>query len=646
MKTFKGKILYKYLFPLVLITSLSLLISILFLFFLVNQNFGQAENTVTKDSNQKVVVKIAEQNKNLLSALSSQIKNTIQNKNDIISFAQKIRSDSPRDNAYIHNKLFANNKDILQVQFYNQKGQLLNKLNKNSNTSIQFSFQANKEAIRQLNKKEEFISSLQFENGKSFFAVGKNIHLEPKDTLHYIGIIDASFVNNLLREKSKENNISIFNYAEKGLDEQLIIDSLKYLSANFLFPQEKDLFVKASVENAPVELIAAIPRKDVTDLVSQNSNLLGGVFTDSYDKNLIILICLLIGAILLASYAAYRTAKSVTTPIVKLKNAALKIGDGDFNYIEEIDSADELEELSKTFNEMITKLSFTRHKLVERNKLIKNQANKLAESNAILENYAFIASHDLKEPLSIVQSYIQLLKRKYNGTFDNEANEYVDFALSGTKRMKTIIGDLLEYSRISKAGNGLVKEHHDFNELAKIALKNLEPIITEKQANIHIGNLPTGLGVESQIVSIFQNLIGNALKYVKDKKPEIFVTAVNNEHYDIIEFIDNGIGIPPSKKDEIFGIFKRLHTNSDYPGTGIGLAICKKIMEYHKGKIEVESKEGEGSVFRIYFPKESTLLNSARIQSIKTYNQQVELKAKSDTTKYGDFNAKLDELKF
>ena len=219
----------------------------------------------------------------------------------------------------------------------------------------------------------------------------------------------------------------------------------------------------------------------------------------------------------------------------------------------------------------------------------------LKRSNADLEQFAYIASHDLQEPLRMVSSFTKLLAQRYHGQLDDEANQIIDFAVEGATRMQALIRDLLTYSRVHSRGK-LFKQT-DCEGLLQIAVTNLRMLIAENDAQIDIEPLPTLMGDETQLMQLFQNLITNSLKYRRAEPPQIKIGATKQENQWLFWVRDNGLGIEPKQQERIFLIFQRLHRRQDYPGTGIGLALCKKIVERHGGKIWVESKPGEGSTF-------------------------------------------------
>ncbi|HVU57912.1 MAG TPA: ATP-binding protein [Puia sp.] len=226
---------------------------------------------------------------------------------------------------------------------------------------------------------------------------------------------------------------------------------------------------------------------------------------------------------------------------------------------------------------------------------LQKRASELAASNAELERFAYIASHDLQEPLRMVSSFLQLLQKKYDGHLDEKATQYIRYAVDGAERMKALILDLLEYSRAG-AGKGAFAPV-DMCEVVKAVSEIFHDKIIASRGRIDIGKMPVVLGDKVQLTQLVQNLVSNALKYHGEKPPHVQVMAEEVERGWKFSVKDNGIGIDPLFFDKIFIIFQRLHNKSDYSGTGIGLAICKKIVERHGGRIWVESSPGTGSIF-------------------------------------------------
>ncbi len=229
------------------------------------------------------------------------------------------------------------------------------------------------------------------------------------------------------------------------------------------------------------------------------------------------------------------------------------------------------------------------------------QSQELQRSNAELEQFAYVASHDLQEPLRMVTNYLQLLRQRYQGRLGSDADEFIEFAVDGAKRMQGLISDLLAFSRIGSRGEFF--QSTDCNAVLATALNNLQETIRESGARITHDPLPVTMADTTQLTQLFQNLIANAIKFRADQPPQIHVRVQARGGFWQFAFEDNGIGIAPEYFERIFVLFQRLHGRLAYPGTGIGLAICKKVVERHSGRIWVESACNQGSVFYFTLPK-------------------------------------------
>lgn len=240
---------------------------------------------------------------------------------------------------------------------------------------------------------------------------------------------------------------------------------------------------------------------------------------------------------------------------------------------------------------------------------VEERTHALQRSNEDLQQFAYIVSHDLQEPLRMVASYTELLRRRYHGKLDEEADEYIQFAVDGTKRMSTLIKDLLQYSRAGETQDGI--DVIDAGEVLETVRLNLRARIEETGASVTNDPLPRVVTERVWFTQLLQNLVGNGLKYrAPDRLPLVHVSAAEQNGETVFAIRDNGIGIEARYKDQVFGVFKRLH-GREYEGTGIGLAVCKKIVERNGGRIWFESSPGTGSTFFFTMPTPGRAARSA-----------------------------------
>ena len=258
---------------------------------------------------------------------------------------------------------------------------------------------------------------------------------------------------------------------------------------------------------------------------------------------------------------------------------------------------DELKELRQRIAELEKLESERKHAEEE----LKGTLEDLERSNKELEQFAYVASHDLQEPLRMVASYVQLLERRYKDKLDSDANEFIAYAADGASRMQSMINDLLDYSRVGTTRKTFEKT--DCTHVFGQAVVNLHGAIEESGAVITNSNLPTIKADEIQLLQLFQNLIDNAIKFRGKEPPRIHVTSKKKGKEWLFSVQDNGIGIDPQYAEGIFVIFQRLQNRKKYSGTGIGLAICKRIVERHGGRIWMKSTPGNSSTFFFAIPK-------------------------------------------
>ncbi|GAA3838375.1 sensor histidine kinase [Sphaerisporangium flaviroseum] len=292
----------------------------------------------------------------------------------------------------------------------------------------------------------------------------------------------------------------------------------------------------------------------------------------------------------------------VLRPISQLTQQVRAVALGDFDRTLQVDRPAELAELSGRVDAMRGRILREWRRAADAQRLLSEQAAELRRSNAELEQFAYVASHDLQEPLRKVASFTQMLDQRYGDQLDERAKQYVTFAVDGAKRMQLLINDLLDLSRVGRLGGE--KASTDVQKVLETAIGNLSAQIEDTDAIVTHDDLPSVFGNKVLLTQLFQNLIGNALKFRTNEPPRVHISA--QDQGDMWEFAcaDNGIGVDTKYADRIFLIFQRLHPRDVYPGTGIGLALCRKIVEYHGGKIWLEDLDPgrSGTTFRWTLP--------------------------------------------
>lgn len=290
---------------------------------------------------------------------------------------------------------------------------------------------------------------------------------------------------------------------------------------------------------------------------------------------------------------------STSRPVHALTNATKELASGHLGYRVPIQRYDEFGILANNFNTMAGELAKIITMQKQSEEKLMRYSQELKRSNEELQHFAYVASHDLQEPLRMISSYLQLIERRYRGRLDADVDEFISYAVDGANRLQTMINALLEYSRIDSRGKPF--EPVDCDAILKRALMNLEITIRENHAAITHTSLPTVVADSSQLLQVFQNLISNAIKFRGSEPPHIHISAGRGENETVFSVRDNGIGIEHEYTRQLFNIFKRLH-GREYPGVGLGLSICKKIVNRHGGRIWLESEPGKGSVFYFTIP--------------------------------------------
>jgi signal transduction histidine kinase len=292
----------------------------------------------------------------------------------------------------------------------------------------------------------------------------------------------------------------------------------------------------------------------------------------------------------------------VVTPVCDLVETATSVSKTkDYSMRAEKHSPDELGLLADAFNDMLSGIQSRDNDLTKALAEVQDTNQKLARSNEDLERFAFIASHDLQEPLRMITAYSQLLVKQYPQGLDGSGATFVSNIVGGTARMRALLSDLLAYTEIN-ANPDLPIESVDLNQVIDKVLSNLKVTIDETHATVKVDPLPVVRAYEAHMAPLFQNLIGNALKYRSGENPKVRIFVEHLDGQLCLAVADNGIGIDPEYHAKIFVAFKRLHAQHSIPGTGIGLAICQRVVERYGGRIWVESIPGAGSTFRFTLP--------------------------------------------
>ena len=336
-----------------------------------------------------------------------------------------------------------------------------------------------------------------------------------------------------------------------------------------------------------------------TDVSSTRTQALASL-NDASDELHVALLAIAIGFFFVVAGLALVLRNTAIRPVHLLAGEARLVAGGDFGHEVAQTGPREIRGLAADVNTMRLRILRELATVQEANEALAEHAAELQRSNAELEQFAYVASHDLQEPLRKVTSFCQLLQRRYGGQLDERADQYIDFAVDGAKRMQVLINDLLAFSRAGRSAEELGPVACD--AALATATANLSTQIAEAGAVIEAGPLPVVRGQLTLLSVVFQNLIGNALKFTGEQPPRIVITAERDGAFWSFSVTDNGIGIEPQYADRVFLIFQRLHERAAYPGTGIGLAMCRKIIEYFGGRIWLDTGVAEGARFRFTVP--------------------------------------------
>jgi signal transduction histidine kinase len=335
------------------------------------------------------------------------------------------------------------------------------------------------------------------------------------------------------------------------------------------------------------------------DLATQREQAVGTLHNSDSVLNatLVVIAIALLVTVLALAFGLWRSA---ILPLSRLAADARQVAEGDFEHQVEPGGPAEMRAVGLDVNRMRERILAELSALQAANATLEARTEDLQRSNSELEQFAYVASHDLQEPLRKVASFCQLLQRRYAGRLDAKADEYIEHAVDGAKRMQALINDLLAFSRVGRTAQR--REPVSCAVLLAQAWANLAADVRRTQATIEVGELPVVLGEASLLTAVFQNLINNALKFRADEPPRVTVSARRDGGFWLFSFGDNGIGIEPEYAERIFVIFQRLHDKATYPGTGIGLAMVRKIIEYHGGRVWLDTTITAGARFWFTLP--------------------------------------------
>ncbi|WP_408669702.1 sensor histidine kinase [Sanguibacter biliveldensis] len=329
----------------------------------------------------------------------------------------------------------------------------------------------------------------------------------------------------------------------------------------------------------------------------------------AWTRNLFLAVVVLAGAAVVVAVGTWWTLRRrVLEPLADLAAKAEAVSTGELDLPVRTEGPGEIASLAHAVDAMRVELvarmaseARSRAEIAEAHEQVLEQAEELRRSNRDLEQFAYVASHDLQEPLRKVASFTQLLQKRYGGELDERADQYIEFAVDGAKRMQRLIQDLLGFSRVGRSAGEAVEV--DLVEACATAVTTLDAAVEESGGQVEVGDLPVVLGQQTLLVQLFQNLVGNALKFRHpDRTPHVILGAVRRDDAWELWCSDNGIGIDQQYADRVFVIFQRLHAKDAYEGTGIGLALCKKIVEFHGGEIWLDTDVSQGTTIRWTLP--------------------------------------------
>jgi signal transduction histidine kinase len=612
-----SRLFYKYLTPLLVLSVIPILASGVLMFVLTMANFDNLQKRLVEEISGDLRSEILAKNLSLATSEGKNIEQVVDQIGSLLSVLSVspdfLKKDIFGMNNYAEN-IMSDKVPILEFTVINEWGELVYKKENSFSLSGVDSKGLIDTVYKQVKeeKKSELSDVLIAENSQQPYVVLAQPILDYGGNLKgcIAATVSLGFISEALKNTSESKGVT-YIISSNGtlishpnmfeLNQNLDYSKYDYIQTILKrkegsFENEGKLFSYYTTRYG-WKIIVEIPTEIALASLERNKSTINAfirITLNSISYAIAIVIILSIAVcIIVAILITNRTIK----PIIELTNATKKIYKGNFNLRVEKTSKDEIGQLTESFNLMAQEISRKQEELINKNEYIKQQADELlARYNSDLEQFAYVTTHDLIEPLRMITSYTQLLQRRHSDNFNNDAKEYMNYVIEGVHRMHKIINDLFEYSHIRTNESDF--EVTDFNEVIDAVLKKIEPEVTEGKAMIVTDKMPTVKAVKSNMVQVFQNLISNAIKFKSPaRKCEIRVGFEEKPKEWLFYVKDNGIGFEPKYAEKVFEIFKRLNKRDQYAGSGMGLAICKNIVERHGGKIWVEPVVDEGTTF-------------------------------------------------
>lgn len=613
-----NKLFGKYLVPLLAVSIIPLFIGGLLMLLFIKANMGQLEADLNSQVSQVLTREISYKDEAIAQTEGMYVEGEIDrigNKMSAMALAPDFMDLNLADiNRYVEN-IISNEPAILEVAVINKWGEVVyDKVSSLSLMSEEYNELVEEDLLRVIQSKESYLSDVSISSrsqlpyvtlGQPIIQIGGNF------AGGIVLNLNLSFIWDIAASKQVGENGTLYIISPKG---QLISHpSKRELYQNNDYSKYDYIREIIHTKNGTIQTstslvsfytnkyswttIIEIPLEQALATVNDNQKLVQSFIVDTNLSMFYVALAILMVIFIFTVVASIYVTRWLINPIVNLTDATRTISAGNLTLVIEKKSNDEIGQLTDSFNQMTEQLRIKQEELMKSNAYIKQQAEELLDRyNSDLEQFAYVTTHDLIEPLRMITSYIQLLQRRYRNLYDDEAKEFMNYVVEGVDRMHNIINDLFEYSHIRTDVKDF--ENLDLNDALNASIKKLDKEITTSGATITRRGLPIIRGVESNLVQVFQNLIGNAVKFRQPDQPlQIDISCEEREYDWLFSVQDNGIGFDPQYKDKVFEIFKRLNKRDDYPGSGMGLAITKNIVERHGGKIWVDSRLGYGTTF-------------------------------------------------